>query len=183
MKNSGLYTYKEQLIGFSGEKVHLDGFITLHFTLGTWTVKIDFLVVDYPSAYNIILERPALNKIRAIISIVCMIMKCFIDDREIVTMRADQAIAHKCYNASLEVTKKKKEDKEEVRSPSSSKVMLVDLDARGRQKIKRLMPNGELEVEQIGLKNDQTTQINKNLPISLKEKLVAFLRKNVNLFT
>ena len=48
--------------------------------------------------------------------------------------------------------------------------------------MKRPEPNGELEVVQIRTKPDQTTRINKNLPVSLKKELVAFLRKNVNLF-
>ena len=60
-------------------------------------------------------------------------MKFFTDKGEIATVKADQVAAHKCYNASLEVTKKKKEDKEEIWPPSLSKVMLVDLDARWRE--------------------------------------------------
>ena len=43
-------------------------------------------------------------------------MKFFTDKEEIATLRADQAIAYKCYNACLEVVqKKKKEDKHEIR--------------------------------------------------------------------
>lgn len=60
--------------------------------------------------------------------------------------------------------------------------MLVDLDARGQQETKRPKSDGELEVMQIRSKPDQTTWINKNLSVSLKEKLAAFLRKNVDLF-
>ena len=70
LKNSNLQSYKEEFVGFSGEKVYPNGFITLHVTLGnrptTRTVKVDFLVVDCPSAYNVILGRPTLNKIRVI---------------------------------------------------------------------------------------------------------------------
>ena len=35
LKNTDLQTHKEELFGFLGEKVHLEGFITLHLTLGT----------------------------------------------------------------------------------------------------------------------------------------------------
>ena len=48
--------------------------------------------------------------------------------------------------------------------------------------MKRPEPNGKLKVVQIGSKLDQTNQINKNLPTSLKEELLAFLRRNVDLF-
>ena len=35
LKNSNLQSHKEELISFSEEKVHPDGFVTLHLTLGT----------------------------------------------------------------------------------------------------------------------------------------------------
>ena len=72
LNNIDLQMHKEELIIFSGEKVHPQGFVTLHLTLGsrpkTRTVKVNFLVVDCPSAYNVILGRPTLNKIKAVIS-------------------------------------------------------------------------------------------------------------------
>ena len=95
MKNADLQSYKEELVGFSGQKVYSGGFITLHVTLGsrpkTWTIKVDFLVVNCPSAYNAILSRPTLNKIGAIVSTACLTMKFFTDDGDIATVRADQA--------------------------------------------------------------------------------------------
>lgn len=98
LKNFDLQTYKEELIGFSGKKVHPDRYVTLHLTLGTrpqtWTVKVDFLVVDHPSAYNVILGRPTLNKIGAIISTTCLTMKFFTDNGEIAIMKVDQVVSH-----------------------------------------------------------------------------------------
>ena len=118
LKNSDLQSYKEELIGFSGEKVYLDEFVTLHVTLGnrprTRTIKVDFLVVNCPSAYNVILGCLTLNKISSIISATYLTIKFFTDNGEIATVRADQVATHKCYNVSLEVAKKKKEVKEEV---------------------------------------------------------------------
>ena len=80
----------------------------------TKTVKVDFLVIDCPSTYNVILGRLTLNKIRAIVSTTCLTMEFFTDNREIATIRADQAVASKCYNVSLEVTQKKSENKEKA---------------------------------------------------------------------
>ena len=94
LKNSDLQTYKEELIGFFGEKVYPGGYITVHLTLGTRsktrTVKMDFLVVDCPSAYNVILGRPTLNKIRAIISTAFLTMKFSTNKVEIVTIKLKQ---------------------------------------------------------------------------------------------
>ncbi|KAL0453925.1 UNVERIFIED_CONTAM: hypothetical protein Slati_1370600 [Sesamum latifolium] len=60
------------LYGFAGEVVHPRGMISLPLTLGTSPLRktclLKFLVVDIPSAYNVILGRPTLNVFRAIIS-------------------------------------------------------------------------------------------------------------------
>ena len=67
------------LHGFSGEKVLPLGSIQLVLTLGeppcqaTTTTK--FLIVDAPSAYNMLLGRPSLNAIKAIPSAYHMIVK------------------------------------------------------------------------------------------------------------
>ena len=78
---------------FSGEKVHLDGYVTLHLIFGTWAqtrmIKVDFLVIDYPFTYNMILGRPTLNKIGVIISIACLTMKFFTNNGEITTVSAN----------------------------------------------------------------------------------------------
>ena len=89
-------------------------------------------MVDCLSTYNVILGRPTLNKTRAIISIACLTMKVFTDKVKIATTRADQAVARRCYNASMEIQKPKKGEFENCsRPPSLSKVMVIDLDARG----------------------------------------------------
>ena len=64
---------------FSGEKVLLVGSIQLVLTLGEppcqATTTARFLIVDAPSAYNMLLGRPSLNAIRAIPSTYHMIIK------------------------------------------------------------------------------------------------------------
>ncbi|XP_065007567.1 uncharacterized protein LOC135638383 [Musa acuminata AAA Group] len=60
------------LTGFIGDSVSPLGTVTLPLTLGAppqiKTVMSTFLVVDLPTAYNAILGRPTLNKIRAVVS-------------------------------------------------------------------------------------------------------------------
>nr|XP_018685570.1 PREDICTED: uncharacterized protein LOC108953557 [Musa acuminata subsp. malaccensis] len=60
------------LTGFTGNSISQLGAITLPLTLEvpprSKTVIATFLVVDLPTAYNAILGRPTLNKIRAVIS-------------------------------------------------------------------------------------------------------------------
>ena len=67
------------LSGFSGEKVLPLGSIQLVLTLGEppcqATTTARFLIVDAPSAYNMLLGRPSLNAIKAIPSAYHMIIK------------------------------------------------------------------------------------------------------------
>ncbi|KAL0449274.1 UNVERIFIED_CONTAM: hypothetical protein Slati_1483800 [Sesamum latifolium] len=67
------------LYGFAGEVVHPRGVISLPLTLGTGhtrrTCVLKFLIVDIPSAYNIILGRPTLNAFQAVIPMCHMKIK------------------------------------------------------------------------------------------------------------
>ncbi|KAL0313136.1 UNVERIFIED_CONTAM: hypothetical protein Sradi_5712900 [Sesamum radiatum] len=57
------------LYGFAGEVVHPRGMISLPLTMGAGTTRktcvLKFLVVDVPSAYNVILGRPTLTAFQA----------------------------------------------------------------------------------------------------------------------
>ena len=67
------------LRGFSGERVLPLGSIQLVLTLGDppcqATTTVRFLIVDAPSAYNMLLGKPFLNAIRAIPSAYHMVIK------------------------------------------------------------------------------------------------------------
>nr|XP_009387484.1 PREDICTED: uncharacterized protein LOC103974393 [Musa acuminata subsp. malaccensis] len=60
------------LTGFTGDSVSPLGAVTLPLTLGvppkSKTTMTTFLVIDLPAAYNAILGRPTLNKVRAVVS-------------------------------------------------------------------------------------------------------------------
>ena len=92
------------LRGFSGEKVLPLGSIQLVLTLGDppcqATMTVRFLVVDAPSAYNMLLGRPSLNAIKAIPSAYNMMIK-FPTVRGIGMVRGDQRVARECYSASM----------------------------------------------------------------------------------
>ena len=55
------------LVGFTGTSVYPLGMITLQIIAGTYskqaTKKVNFLVVDCPSAYNVTIECPTLNRL------------------------------------------------------------------------------------------------------------------------
>uniref|UniRef100_A0A2N9FLD8 Uncharacterized protein n=1 Tax=Fagus sylvatica TaxID=28930 RepID=A0A2N9FLD8_FAGSY len=91
------------LVGFAGTSVYPLGIITLQLTAGTYpkqaTKKVDFLVVDCPSAYNVIIGRPTLNRLRAVTSTYHLLVR-FPTENGIGEMRGDQAMARECYLTS-----------------------------------------------------------------------------------
>jgi hypothetical protein len=56
------------LVGFIGDKVNPSRVVSLMIEAGTYpkqvTTSVEFLVVDCPSAYNVIIGLPTLNKLR-----------------------------------------------------------------------------------------------------------------------
>ena len=92
------------LRGFSREKVLHLGSIQLVLTLGDppcqATTTTRFLVVDAPSAYNMLLGRPSLNAIKAIPSAYHMMIK-FPTVNGVGMVRGDQRVARECYSASM----------------------------------------------------------------------------------
>ena len=92
------------LRGFSGEKVLPLGSIQLVLTLGEppcqATTTTRFLIVDAPSAHNMLLGRPSLNAIKAIPSSYHMIIK-FPTIHGVGMVRGDQRVARECYTASM----------------------------------------------------------------------------------
>ena len=65
------------------------------------TTSIRYLVVNGPSAYNVLLGRPALNRIGAIASTRHMKMKLPSLEGTVITIKSDQKEAKKCYENSL----------------------------------------------------------------------------------
>ena len=99
-----LQPFESPLVSFSGDRVYPKGIITLIVTVGTHprqlTRQLDFLVVDCPSSYNVIIGRPTLNRWKAAISTYCFKVK-FPTDNGVGEVKGDQVLARECYQAVL----------------------------------------------------------------------------------
>ncbi|KAL0329155.1 UNVERIFIED_CONTAM: hypothetical protein Sradi_4902200 [Sesamum radiatum] len=96
--------------------------VLLPLTLGTThlrkTCLLEFLVVDIPSAYNIIQGRPTLNGFRAIIYTYHIKIK-FPVSGGVGETKADALQAHKCYVEAIKRGKKRrKEEPPEIEDPN-----------------------------------------------------------------
>ena len=100
-----LRPYTGCLYGFGENQVEVRGYLQLRtkFTDGTasCTESIRYLVVNANSAYNILLGRPALNRLRAVASTRHMKMKLPNLSGKVIVIKFDQEEARKCYENSL----------------------------------------------------------------------------------
>ena len=95
-----LRPFESPIVSFSGDRVYPKGIVMLTITVGTHprqlTRQLDFLVVDCPSSYNVIIGRPTLNKWKAATSTYCLKVK-FLTDNEVNEVKRDQVLARECY--------------------------------------------------------------------------------------
>ena len=159
------------LRGFSGERVLPLGSIQLVLTMGEppcqATTTTRFLIVDAPSAYNMLLGKPSLNAIKAIPSACHMIIK-FPTVNGVGTVRGDQRVARECYTASM-------------KQKAVDNVNVGELDMRD-EVLNRPEPSEELEPVTLDDDPEHLAYIGSKLAKDLKGLLTQFLRQNRDIF-
>lgn len=135
------------------------------------TKAVDFLVVDYPSAYNVIIDRSILNKMKVITSTYHLLM-CFPTKEGIREVRGDQTVARECYMTSLKGKKLKE-------------ALIID-DSKDREDVllKQTRPADNLEELNIDPnKLERVIQVRKMLSQELKLRLQKLQMTYKNAFT
>ena len=159
------------LRGFFGEKVLPLGSIQLVLTLGDppcqVTTTARFLVVEAPSAYNMLLGRPSLNAIKAIPSAHHMMIK-FPTISGVGMVRGDQHVARKCYSASM-------------KQKTVDNIYLDELNMRDEVHT-RPEPSEELESVSLDEDPEHLAYIDSKLTKDLRNSLTNFLRQNKDVF-
>ncbi|RWW09322.1 hypothetical protein GW17_00027184 [Ensete ventricosum] len=109
MTNQDLIPMTSTLIGFTGDVITPVDVATLPVTFGdeprTKTLMVHFMVVDLPSTYNVIIWRPTLNKLRAIVSTYHRSMK-FPTSTGPGEIKSDPQESRRCYLAATTIPKK-----------------------------------------------------------------------------
>ena len=99
-----LRPFESPFVSFSGDKVYPRGIVTLTVTAGSYPLQVtnkhNFLVVDSPSSYNVIIGRPTLNRWKAATSTYCLKVK-FPTEQGVGEIKRDQVLARECYQAVL----------------------------------------------------------------------------------
>ena len=152
------------LRGFSRERVLSLCSIQLVLTLGDppcqATTTVRFLVVDAPSAYNMLLGRPSLNAIKAIPFAYHMMIK-FPTVNGVGMVRRDQRVAREYYSASM-------------KQKTVDNIYVDELDMRG-EVLTRLEPSEELEPVLLDEDPEHLAYIGSKLAKDLKNHLIHFL--------
>ena len=120
-----------------------------------------FLIVDARSAYNMLLDRPSLNAIKAIPSAYHMMMK-FPTTGRVGMVRGDQRVARECYSASM-------------KQKAVDNVYMDELDIRDGVNT-RPKPLEELEPVQLDDNPEHLAYIGFRLPEDLRHLLIHFLK-------
>ena len=123
------------------------------------TRQLDFLVVNYPLSYNVILGRPILNRWKAATSTYCLKVK-FPTDNDIGEVRGDQILARECYQVVLAT----RENHTWIIREEENKLEALETVA--------LVEDGTTKMTRIG-----TT-----LSPEMRIRLIEFLKENLDVF-
>jgi len=184
LPDTAMVPYDEPIYGFFGEQVSTRGYIDLHivFRKGTQTktIPIRFLIVDAPTSYNILLGRPSLNTLGAVVSTLHIAMKFPAPSGDILTIHYDQRLARECYMASLRPQLPIQQTNHIERPPGSSIALSSeDLDPRiGRDvRLESVEDTSPLE-----LPNGHSINLGTGLNSDERATITPILINNTDLF-
>ncbi|XP_009419888.2 uncharacterized protein LOC103999771 [Musa acuminata AAA Group] len=162
------------LTGFTGDSISPLGAVTLPLTLGTpsrsKTVMTTFLVVDLPTAYNAILGRPTLNKVRAVVSTYYQTIK-FPTRAGVGEVTGSPRESRWCYLTALSLGKRARTEAP-LEDPRETKKLAPHPEPKG----------STVNVPLREARPDQAIKIGSELPEREQERLVGLLRENADIF-
>ena len=128
---------------------------------------VRFLIVEAPSAYNMLLGRPSLNSIKVVPSAYHMVIK-FPTANGVGMVRGNQHIARECYSVSMNQN-------------TIDNIYMDDLDMRDKVTT-RPGPSEELEPVQLGDQPEHLVYIGSKLAEGIRSPLIRFLEQNMEVF-
>ena len=148
----------------SGDMVYLKGIVMLMVIVGSyprqWTRQLD-LLVDCPSSYNVIIERPTLNRWKTATTTYYLKVK-FPTENGVGEVKGDQVLTRECYQAVLAAKENHTWMIEEIEEEKVEALETVEL------------------VDEEPMK---TTKVGMTISADTKKKLVQFLKENLDIFS
>jgi len=188
------------ILGFGGQEVHPLGTIRLSVRFGNKTKfksrEVDFLVVDIPTTYNVIMGRPTFHQVRAVVAPYLLQLQFKTNDGGIGELRGDQWTARECYLVSikpllertrergtpgLHPTKKQVKVGPPVLVPEAMVIhTLASLEPpRPRSEVADAVEHLPLKEE----RSNRTVQLGRDLAVDGRQSLASILRVYEDVFT
>ncbi|GKV39077.1 hypothetical protein SLEP1_g46896 [Rubroshorea leprosula] len=185
-----LQKYDGHIYGFNNQPVPVEGVLTLNVAFGRGrtyvTPSVRFLVVKMASSFNIVIGRPTLTEIRAVVSQSHLCMK-FPTPMGIATLRGNQEVARHCYITSVTQPMKGKTQTLEAipqQISDNQQIMGVEIVDNRPENETRAAPVEDVEEVLIDDRDpSRKMQIGTRLNPEEKAELIAFLRANNDVFT
>ena len=159
-----LRPFDSPLVSFSRDKVYPKGIVMLTVTASSHPFQVtnrhNFLVVDSPSSYNVIIGRPTLNRWKAATSTYCLKVK-FPIEQGVEEIKGNQVLARECYQAVL----------------ASKENHTWTIEEKTPEIIEKLET-----IELVEGSPEKTTHIGTNLNPETREEIVSFLKDNLDVF-
>ncbi|KAJ4820696.1 Pol-polyprotein [Rhynchospora pubera] len=167
------------LVGFTGDKLKPLGTIDLDVLFGdapqTVISNVRFIVVDAPSAYNVILGRTSLNSIGTVASTPHLMIK-FPTPQGVGIVRGEQQVAKECYRITMApqiaLIERSRKSQEFVES----------LGALSKEPPKILSTKAMEDTEPVVLREGQATQLGTMLPAIDRNMVRECLIANKDIF-
>lgn len=103
--------FKESLTGLSSKHVQVVGHETLETTNGEGedakAIDVNYFIMETFSPYNIILRKPSINALEAVVSTLHLVLKYPLHIGRVSINQGDQKIFQECYQNSM-ATKREK---------------------------------------------------------------------------
>ncbi|GKV50679.1 hypothetical protein SLEP1_g57376 [Rubroshorea leprosula] len=184
-----LQKYDGPIYGFNNQPVPVERVLTLHVAFGSGrtyvTPSVRFLVVKMASSFNIVIGRPTLTEIRAVVSQSHLCMK-FPTPMGIATLRGNQEVARHCYITSVTQPMKGKAQTPEAipqQISDNQQDMGVEIVDNRPEDETRAAPVEDVEEVLIDDRDpSRKTQIGTRLNSEERAELIAFLRANNDVF-
>ncbi|RDY05810.1 hypothetical protein CR513_10306, partial [Mucuna pruriens] len=165
------------LYGFARECIPILGTVELETCFRERSVgrniPVLYTVVDAPALYNIIIGRPALNRLGAIVSTKHLCMK-FPVGRKVGSVWVDTHVARRCYEDSLKV--------ERYAPLDEVNALDLDLDPRSQFEREGPLPAEDLKEVQLRPKREQITKIGMAMSQKEEDMLITLLKANYDVF-
>ena len=186
LRDSDLRPSPNPIYDFTRDSVVPVGVITLPLTMGEYPkescIMADFLVIDQPSAFNVVLGRPSLRALKVITSIYHLLIK-FPTPNEVGQVRGNQEEVRSCYNQAVRSASRPRQVNIIDQWPPSEGPLDDTIDPRSLDEEATTRPIEDLVDLPVDYKEPtKVLKLRKNLSNQLREAISTFLKKNLEVF-